>query len=78
MKRNPYWIPGWTFISRNRISSLPKEVQDKVRRKGSSFTVTLKDRYHLYVNEGFLLGGSREVTIGLHRRFRPSNKEPTK
>lgn len=75
MKRNPYWISGWTFIQRNRISSLPKDVQDKVKRKGSSFTVKLKDRYHLYVNEGFIVGGSQEVTIALHRKFRPPNKE---
>jgi len=72
--RNPFHISGWTFIEKMRLSRLPKDIQEKLRNKGDKFTIKLKDRYHLYVNLGYVTASTNETLIYFHRRWRSSNK----
>jgi hypothetical protein len=64
------WLSGWEFLSLVTINMLPKELQEKLRKKGNAVTIKKWDRYIRYVNKGWFSASGEIPIIFIYRRWR--------
>lgn len=63
-------IPGWTYMYDVRFEDLAVEIQDKVRSRGDTTTITTPTVLFRYENYGTTIEGEDVVSIYSRRRNR--------